>query len=62
MDYSFFSSMMTVVMMAVFVGIVVWAWSVKRRASFDVAARVPLDDDEEPSAAAARNSGVKEQL
>ena len=54
MDYSFFSSVLTVVMMAVFIGIVVWAWSVERRGSFDVAARVPLDDDEEPAAEAVR--------
>ena len=61
MDYSLFSSVMTVVMMVVFIGIVVWAWSAKRRDAFDVAARVALDDDEEPAAAAARTSGVREQ-
>jgi len=47
-------------MMAVFIGIVAWAWSIERRDSFDVAARVPLDDDEEPAAEAARTRGVKE--
>jgi cytochrome c oxidase cbb3-type subunit 4 len=48
MDYSFFGSVMTVVMLVVFLGIVVWAWSAKRRAVFDAAARVPLEEDAEP--------------
>ena len=47
MDYSLFSGVMTVVMLVVFVGIMVWAWSGKRRAAFDAAARVPLEDDAE---------------
>lgn len=59
MDYSLFGSVMTVVMMAVFIGIVVWAWSADRRDSFDVAARVPLDDDE-PAADARRIRNVGE--
>ena len=45
MDYSLFSSVMTVVMLVVFIGIVLWAWSGKRRTAFDEAARVPLEDD-----------------
>jgi len=45
MNYSDLSSIMTVVMMAVFIGIVVWAYSGKRHADFEAAARVPLDDD-----------------
>ena len=47
MNYSFFSSVMTVVMLVVFLGIVAWAYSSKRRAAFDEAARVPLEDDDE---------------
>jgi cytochrome c oxidase cbb3-type subunit 4 len=54
MDYSLFSSVMTVVMLAVFLGIVVWACSSKRRAAFDEAARVPLEDDVERGGAALR--------
>jgi cytochrome c oxidase cbb3-type subunit IV len=45
MDYAFFSSVMTVVMLAVFLGIVVWAWSGKRHAAFEAAARTPLEDE-----------------
>lgn len=45
MNYVDLSSLMTVVMMAVFIGIVLWAWSGKRREDFEAAARVPLEDD-----------------
>ena len=44
-DYSTFSSAMTVVMLVVFLGIVAWAYSAKRRAQFDEAARVPFEDE-----------------
>jgi cytochrome c oxidase cbb3-type subunit 4 len=37
----------TVLLLAVFIGIVVWAYSSKRKKDFDEAARIPLDDDEE---------------
>ena len=45
MDYAFFSSVMTVVMLVVFLGIVCWAWSAKRQAAFEAAARTPLEDE-----------------
>ena len=48
MDYSLFSSLMTVVMLVVFLGIVVWAYSSKRGADFEEAARVPFEDDTTP--------------
>ncbi len=35
----------TVLAMAVFVGIVAWAWSRRRKADFDAAARLPLEED-----------------
>ena len=41
-------------MMAVFIGIVLWAWSGKRREDFEAAARVPLDDDEPVAAVSTR--------
>lgn len=40
-----FHSIWTVVLMALFVGIVAWAWSGKRRRRFEQAARLPLEDD-----------------
>ena len=38
----------TVVLLVVFVGIVVWAWSGKRKADFDEAARIPFEEDDAP--------------
>ena len=46
MDYSTFSSFMTVVMLVVFLGILAWACSSKRSAAFDEAARVPFEEDD----------------
>jgi cytochrome c oxidase cbb3-type subunit 4 len=40
----------TVVMFIAFIAIVAWAWSSKRKAAYDEAARVPLEDDEAPAA------------
>ena len=38
----------TVLLLAVFIGIVVWAYSGTRKKDFDEAARLALDDDGEP--------------
>jgi cytochrome c oxidase cbb3-type subunit 4 len=46
-DYGFYSSLLTVVMLIVFIGIVAWAYSGKRKAAFEDAARVPLEEDVE---------------
>lgn len=46
MDINLLRSVTTAVLFAVFVGIVLWAWSGKRRADFEAAARLPLDDDQ----------------
>jgi len=35
-------------MLLMFIGIVAWAWSGKRRRSFDAAAQLPLEDDDAP--------------
>ncbi len=45
MDIDTLRSAITVVMFALFVAIVVWAWSARRTAAFDEAARLPLIDD-----------------
>ena len=39
------NGLMTLLLIIVFVGIVAWAWSSKRKKSFDEAARLPLEDD-----------------
>ena len=45
MDIGIFHSLWTLLLMALFIGIVVWAYSSKRKKSFEKAARLPLDDD-----------------
>ena len=35
--------------MIIFIAIVVWAWSGKRKRSFDEAARMPLEEDNDRS-------------
>ena len=49
--YSVLASAMTVVSFVMFIGIVAWAWSKRRRAAFDEAANAPfaLPDDVEES-------------
>lgn len=44
--YAILDSLWTLLLLVVFLGIVVWAWSSKRKKSFDEASRLPLDDDE----------------
>ena len=48
----------TVLLLVVFIGIVVWAYSGARKADFDAASRLPLDDDDEdPPATRRRENG-----
>lgn len=35
----------TLLLMLLFIGIVVWAWSSRRRGTYEKAARMPLEDD-----------------
>ena len=35
----------TAVLMVVFIGACIWAWSPKRKKAFDEAARLPLDEN-----------------
>lgn len=45
MDLNLMRALWTAVLFAVFVGIVWWAWSGRRKTAFEEAARLPLDDD-----------------
>ena len=45
MDYSFLSSVMTVMMVIVFLAITVWAYDGRRRAQFEEASRLPFEDE-----------------
>ena len=38
----------TVIAFVVFIGIVIWAWGSGRKAEFDKAARMAMDDDDKP--------------
>ena len=49
MNYGLIHSVWTVMMFALFIGIIVWAWSTKRKKQFDEAARLPLEDDDNHS-------------
>lgn len=59
MDINDIRSIMTAVMFVVFMGIVFWAWSGRRKSDFEAAARLPLDDDfaEQEMARKYRNEG-----
>jgi len=48
-DLSDVRASLTLVMLVVFVGIVVWAYSSKRKKQFDEAARSVLEDDVAPA-------------
>jgi len=39
-------SLFTVISFATFVGIMLWAWSARRKADFDAAAQLPFADEE----------------
>ncbi|MBA4214415.1 MAG: CcoQ/FixQ family Cbb3-type cytochrome c oxidase assembly chaperone [Polaromonas sp.] len=45
MDINDLRSIVTVVSLLIFVGIVVWAWSKRNKANFDEAAQLPFKDD-----------------
>ena len=45
-----FHTVWTVIILVLFIGIVIWAWSGKRKRAFEEAARIPLDDDDKPMA------------
>lgn len=45
MDMGLFRGIVTLVLLVAFCGLVVWAWSSKRKADFDEAAKLPLEDE-----------------
>lgn len=46
MSIEVFHGLWTAALLVIFVGIVVWAWSGKRKRDFDKAAHIPFDNDE----------------
>ncbi len=52
MDTGTIGAIVTVVFFVIFVGIVLWAWSGRRKKDFDAAANLPFEEeDTRPSAA-----------
>lgn len=47
MDINDLRSLFTVLVFGVFIGIVWWAYSARRKSSFDEAALLPLNDDDQ---------------
>ena len=45
MDLTLIQSVWTIVVMVVFIGIVIWAWSGKRKQRFEYAANIPFTED-----------------
>ena len=46
MNFGAVSGIVTAILILVFLGIVLWAWSARRRPRFDEAARMPLEEDQ----------------
>jgi cytochrome c oxidase cbb3-type subunit 4 len=45
MDLNDFRGILTAVLLLAFVGLWIWAWSSRRKAEFDAAAELPLEED-----------------
>ena len=56
MNLATIHSLWTVLMFVLFIGIVIWAYSSRRKTQFDAAARIPLEDED---AAPAHSTGGK---
>lgn len=52
MDAGLWRGIFTAVMLVLFLGIWAWAWSSRRKETFDAAARQPLEHDDAPAPAA----------
>lgn len=50
MDYGTLQGILTIIVMATFVGIFAWAYSSRRHKQFDEAANLVFSDDEKPQA------------
>ena len=57
MDINDMRSILTVLAFATFIGIVLWAYSGRRRAAFKEAANLPFTEDELPGEARQRKEG-----
>ena len=49
MNLTLIQSLWTILVMVAFIGIVIWAWSGKRKQQFDDAANIPFNEDRQPN-------------
>ena len=59
MDLAMLRDLSTVVLMIVFIGVCVWAYSKKRKQRFTEAANLPFADEEIARRSSAANEGVE---
>ena len=59
MDAGLLHGIWTAALLAVFVAIVVWAWSGRRKRDFDEAARLPLEENAEDDATDPHTQGAR---
>ena len=48
MDMGTVRGLLTAILLVLFIGLVAWTWSRKRKPAYDEAANLPLDDDDKP--------------
>ena len=48
MNWEIFSGVWTAILIVLFLGIVVWAYSARRKTDFDKMSVLPLEDDQQP--------------
>jgi cytochrome c oxidase cbb3-type subunit 4 len=47
MDINTIRGVLTVILMIAFLGLIIWAWSSKRKDAFDKLSQMPLEEDDE---------------
>ena len=57
MNMGLIHSVWTVLLVILFLGIVFWAFSGRRKQSFDAAARIPLENDDVPDVSGGKRHG-----
>ena len=50
MDINTIRGVLTIILMIAFLGVVVWAWSSKRKDTFDKLSQMPLEEDDDGQA------------
>lgn len=56
MEIDLFRGLVTVALLVLFIALIAWTWSRKRKDTFEKAARMPLDEDDRPA-----SENLKEQ-